>query len=99
MHIGPTFWILDFLKFFYNYDLYSFISKNGLTLGAIIISAEVTHNDASSINANFSYVAADPLDDEVRRYPGDRRQDLGPVWESFTSRISISFELLQPKQV
>jgi hypothetical protein len=24
---------------------------------------------------------------------------LGPVWKSFTSRISISFELLQPKQV
>jgi hypothetical protein len=28
-------------------------------LGAIIISAEVTHSNASTIGANFSYVAAD----------------------------------------
>jgi hypothetical protein len=28
-------------------------------LGAIIIDAEVTHNDVSIVGANFSYVAAD----------------------------------------
>jgi hypothetical protein len=28
-------------------------------LGAIIIGAEVMHNDTSTIGANFSYVAAD----------------------------------------
>ena len=28
-------------------------------LGAVIIGAEVTHIDASTIGANFSYVAAD----------------------------------------
>jgi hypothetical protein len=28
-------------------------------LGDIIIGAEVTHSDASTIGANFSYVAAD----------------------------------------
>jgi hypothetical protein len=30
-----------------------------LNLGAIIIGSEVTHNDTSTIGANFSYVAAD----------------------------------------
>jgi hypothetical protein len=54
-------------------------------LGDIIIGAEVTHSDASTIGANFSYVAADvassrraapsiwaptPLDGGVRCYPG-----------------------------
>jgi hypothetical protein len=33
--------------------------KMGPNLGAIIIGAEVTHNDASTIDANFSYVAGD----------------------------------------
>jgi hypothetical protein len=30
-----------------------------LNLGAIIIDTEVTHSDANTIGANFSYVAAD----------------------------------------
>jgi hypothetical protein len=33
--------------------------KMDLNLGAIIIGAEVTHSDANTIGANFSYVAAD----------------------------------------
>jgi hypothetical protein len=33
--------------------------KMNPNLGTIIIGAEVTHNDASTIGANFSYVAAD----------------------------------------
>jgi hypothetical protein len=33
--------------------------KIDLNLDAIIIDAEVTHSDVSTIGANFSYVAAD----------------------------------------
>jgi hypothetical protein len=33
--------------------------KMDLNLGAIIIGAEVTHSDASTIGANFSYMAVD----------------------------------------
>jgi hypothetical protein len=33
--------------------------KMDSNLGAIIIGADVTHIDASTIGANFSYVAAD----------------------------------------
>jgi hypothetical protein len=45
-------------------------------LGAIIIGAEVTHIDASTIGANFSYVAADMASPRGRRHRSWRRPPL-----------------------
>jgi hypothetical protein len=56
----PTF--LDFSLFGFFFTTMPFavsFQKMDPNLGAIIIGAEVTHSDASTSGANFSYVAAD----------------------------------------
>jgi hypothetical protein len=50
--------------------------KNGPNLGAIIIGAEVTHSDASTIGANFFYVVADVASPRGRRHKSWRRPPL-----------------------
>jgi hypothetical protein len=47
--------------------------KMDLNLGAIIIGAEVTHSDASTIGANIFYVAADVTSPGGRRHRSWRR--------------------------
>jgi hypothetical protein len=57
---GQLFWILALFRFFCTTMLFAVsFQKMDSNLGAIIIGAEVTHSDASTIGANFSYVAAD----------------------------------------
>jgi hypothetical protein len=59
--LSQLFWILAFFGFFFCTTMSFAVSFQKMyhNFGVIIICAEVTHNDASTIGVNFSYVADD----------------------------------------